>query len=138
MAVLYILHGERPPAFPRDKVALCVPSQTFRETWRSSLITTRYVYGGSWFDCSFLTMSAGHHSDGTPDSRCVPLLCSRLPCTGSVSCGNRRNSDALVEWIPGGDVSSVCALTYRLCAFFVSCAKGGNASCFPTRSLFLF
>ena len=70
-------------------------------------------------------MSADHHSDSTPDSRCVPTLCLRLPCllcsagstpdsnynsrfTGMsvvsshelVSGGNRQNSAAVVEWIP--------------------------------------
>ena len=41
---------------------------------------TRYVFGGSWFDGSFLLHVGGHHFDSTPDSRCVPIFCPRLPC----------------------------------------------------------
>ena len=33
VAVLYALHGERPPAILRDAVALCQLSQIIRETW---------------------------------------------------------------------------------------------------------
>ena len=33
VAVLYTLHGERPPAISRDVAALCVLSHTVRETW---------------------------------------------------------------------------------------------------------
>ena len=37
------------------------------------------VSGGSWFDWSFFyCMSAGHHSDSTPDNKCAPILCPRL------------------------------------------------------------
>ena len=39
----------------------------------------------------FHCMSAGHHSDSTPDSRCVPILRPRLPC---VFCGAGSTPDS--------------------------------------------
>ena len=123
VAVLYTLPGERPPAILGDVVSLCcVLSQTVRETWWSSLIT----FGGSWFDCSFLLHVCGsslwQHSrqqvcsylvsttiacfsygaGSTPDSKYNSRCTGKLVVSSHelVSCGNKRNSDAVVEWIP--------------------------------------
>ena len=112
----------------------------------------------------FYCMSAGHHSDSNPDSRCVPIFClhdyrafwtvqavlqtATNRGTGSqyfnshelVDGGGGGNSDAVRIGVDtAADVTSVSTLIHLLCAFFVSCAIGcimGRHRAFPPGNLF--
>ena len=102
---------------------MCVPSHTLRERWWSSLITMCMVV--LFLIAHFVLCLCGSSLwQNSIQQRRVPFLCSWLHrafctvravlktvtnhCTGKlvvssdelVSCGNRRNSDAVVEWIP--------------------------------------
>ena len=109
----------------------------------------------------FYCMSAGHHSDSNPDSRCVPIFClhdyrafwtvqavlqtATNRGTGSqyfnshelVDGGGGGNSDAVRIGVDtAADVTSVS--TYdssfvRLLCLVCNRVHHGKASCFPTR-----
>ena len=111
-------------------------------------------------------MFAGHHSDSTPDSRCVPILCTTclrvvtltefqtagvfLSCVHDyrafgtvqavhkttnnrwqsvvishelVSCGNRGNSDAVVEWIPA---AMLIRMLVQFAYLYIFCARSSS------------
>ena len=112
MAILYNLHGEQPPANLRDVLALCVYlliRQSARRGCRRSSggyivlfitacprVTTLAALQTAGVFLSVLTITlhfvrCRQHSRQQPTSRCHGLV---------IVCGNRGNSDAVVEWIP--------------------------------------
>ena len=59
-----------------------------------------------------------------------------------VSCGNRGNSDAVVEWVPAASLVQFDQTFVRLlrlvCNTVVLIGSKAKASCFPTRFFFFF
>ena len=72
LAELYTLHGERPPAIRRDVVLIAVLHLVRQsgKTRRSLIFVWCFFLVRLLF---FHCLSAGRHSDSTPDSRRVPL-----------------------------------------------------------------
>ena len=102
----------------------------------------------------FHCLSAGRHSDSTPDGRRVPLsvhdyrafrtvqaaLQTAIAVVSShelVSCGT--GGTLCCRWVDTrGHVSSVCALISFQCAPSSRVFLGGNASCLPAEFRFFY